>query len=198
MRIFSATRVGLGLLVVAGIVFCAGKRWVETRTLRAVNIPISLARGTVSTGTFVINARGVYSINIVRTEPGNLACDGVALTTRSITSLDGLPVYRQPAEQSDAAKNVTMGSFLGSFEAQPGRYDLELEVLSDTGCLKSLRPRLYITASDDDFYRWNQHYESLASISFLTSLLGMVLIIAGAYGTIQRRSDANNNLSLLK
>jgi hypothetical protein len=198
MRIFSATRVGLGLLVVAGIVFCGGKRWVETRTLRAVNIPISLARGTVSTGTFVINARGFYSINIVRTEPGNLACNGVALTTRSITSLDGLPVYRQPAEQSDAAKNVTMGSFLGSFEAQPGRYDLELEVLSDTGCLKSLRPRLYITASDDDFYRWNQHYESLASISFLTSLLGMVLIIAGAYGTIQRRSDANNNLSLLK
>jgi hypothetical protein len=198
MRIFSATRVGLGLLVVAGIVFCGGKRCVETRTLRAVNIPISLARGTVSTGTFVINAHGFYSINIVRTEPGNLACNGVALTTRRITSLDGLPVYRQPAEQSEAPKNVTIGSFLGSFAAKPGRYNLEVEVLSDTGCLRSLRPRLYITASDDDFYRWNQHYESLCSISFLTSLLGMVLIIAGAYGAIQRRSDANSNLSILK
>jgi len=198
MRIFSATRVGLGLLVVAGIVFCGGKRCVETRTLRAVNIPISLARGTVSTGTFVINAHGFYSINIVRTEPGNLACNGVALTTRRITSLDGLPVYRQPAEQSEAPKNVTIGSFLGSFAAKPGRYNLEVEVLSDTGCLRSLRPRLYITASDDDFYRWNQHYESLCSISFLTSLLGMVLIIAGAYGAIRRRSDANSNLSILK
>jgi hypothetical protein len=190
--------VGLGLLVVAGIVFCSGKRWVETRTLRAVNIPISLARGTVSTGTFVINARGFYSINIVRAEPGNLACNGVALTTRRITSLDALPVYRQPAEQSDAPRNVTIGSFLGGFEGKPGRYDLEVEVLSDTDCLRSLRPRLHITASDEDFYRCNQHYESLCSISFLTSLLGMVLIIAGAYGAIQRRSDANSNLSILK
>src|SRR5580700_8055045 len=131
MRIFSATRVGLGLLVVAGIVFCAGKRWVETRTLRAVNIPISLARGTVSTGPFVINAHGFYSINIVRAEPGNLACNGVALTTRRITSLAGLPVYRQPEEQSAAPRNVTIGSFLGTFEGKPGRYDLVIEILSD-------------------------------------------------------------------
>jgi hypothetical protein len=198
MRIFSATRVGLGLLVVAGVVFCGGKRWVETRTLRAVNIPISLARGTVSTGTFVINAHGFYSINIVRAEPGNLACNGVALTTRSITSLDGLPVYRQPEEQSAAPRNVTIGSFLGTFEGKPGRYDLAIEILSDTGCLRSLRPRLNITASDDDFYRWNQHYESLCAISFLASLLGVVLIVSGAYGAIQRRSDANGNFSILK
>jgi hypothetical protein len=197
MRILSATRVGLGLLVVAGVVFCGGKRWVETRTLRAVNIPISLARGTVSTGTFVINARGFYSINIVRAEPGNLACNGVALTTRRITSLDGLPVYRRPEEQS-AATNVTIGSFLGTFEGKPGRYDLAIEILSDTGCLRSLRPRLDITASDDDFYRWNQHYESLCSISFLASLLGVVLIVSGAYGAIQRRSDAKSSFSILK
>ena len=198
MRIFSATRVGLGLLVVAGVVFCGGKRWVETRTLRAVNIPISLARGTVSTGPFVINAHGFYSINIVRAEPGNLACNGVALTTRRITSLDGLPVYRQPEEQSAAPRNVTIGSFLGTFEGKPGRYDLVIEILSDTGCLGSLRPRLYITASDDDFYRWNQHYESLCSISFLASLLGVVLIVSGAYGAVQRRSDADSNFSILR
>src|SRR5580692_2688300 len=102
MRILSATRVGLGLLVAAGVVFCGGKRWVETRTLRAVNIPISLARGTISTGRFVINARAFYSIDIVRSEPGNLECNGVALTTRRISSLDGLNVNRPPEEQREA------------------------------------------------------------------------------------------------
>jgi hypothetical protein len=80
----------------------------------------------------------------------------------------------------------------------PGRYDLEVEVLSDTGCLNPLRPRLYIVASDNDFYRWNQHYESLCSVSFLVSLLGLVLIIAGLYETVRGQSDANSNLSMLK
>jgi hypothetical protein len=198
MRIFSTARAGLGLLVAAGILFYGGKHWIETRTLRAVNIPISLARGTISTGTFLINVHAFYSINIVRSEPGNLECNGAALTTRRITSLDGLTVYHGAEEQSGTTKNVTLGSFLGGFAAKPGRYNLNVEVLSDTACLKSLRPRLYITASDDDFTRWNQHYESLCSISFVTSLLGVVLIIAGAYGAIQGRSLANSNPSILE
>jgi hypothetical protein len=196
MRIFSTARAGLALLVVAAVVFCGGKRWVETRTLRAVNIPISLARGTISTGRFVINARAFYSIDIVRSEPGNLECNGVALTTRRISSLDGLNVNRPPEEQREAPKDVTLGSFLGSFDGKPGRYDLEVEVLSDTGCLNPLRPRLRIVASDNDFYRWKQHYESLCSIAFLVGLFGVVLIIAGVYEAARGRSAARSNLSM--
>jgi hypothetical protein len=160
MRISWTARVGIGLLVAAVILFFAGKYWAETRTLRAVSMPISLARGTIRTGTFIINVHASYSINIVRSEPGNLNCNGLALATRRLSFLDGLTVYQQAEEQTERAQNLTFGAFLGSFEGRPGRYDLEINVMSDTACLNSLRPRLNIIASDRDFHKLNQHYEN--------------------------------------
>lgn len=198
MRISWTARVGIGLLVAAVILFFTGKHWVETRTLRAVDMRISLARGTISTGTFIINAHAFYSINIVRTEPGNLVCNGVPLMTRRLSSLDGLTVYHQPEEQTERAQNVTLGDFLGGFEGKPGRYDLEINVMSDTGCLNALRPRLNIIASNGDFYKLNQRYENLCLASFFAGLLGFILVIASIYEGVRARSEASSNPSILK
>lgn len=197
MRICWTARVGIGLLVVAVILFFAGKYWVETRTLRAVNMPISLARGTIRTGTFIINVHAFYSINIVRTEPGNLNCNGLALTTRRLSSLDGLTVYHQPAEQTERAQNLTFGDFLGGFEGRPGRYDLEINVTSDTACLNPLRPRLNIIASNRDFYKLKQRYENSCLASFSLSLLGFILVITNIYEGLRARSEASSNPSIL-
>jgi hypothetical protein len=183
--------------VAAVILFFAGKYWVETRTLRAVNMPISLARGTIRTGTFIINVHAFYSINIVRSEPGNLDCNGLALTTRRLSSLGGLTVYHQPEEQTKQAQNLTFGDFLGGFEGRPGRYDLEINVMSDTACLNPLRPRLNIVASNRDFYQLNQRYENSCLASFLLGLPGFILVIASIYEGLRARSEASSNPSIL-
>jgi hypothetical protein len=47
-RIPWTARAGMALLVAAIILFFGGKQWVETRTLRPLNIPISLDRGSIS------------------------------------------------------------------------------------------------------------------------------------------------------
>jgi hypothetical protein len=197
MRISWTARVGIGLLVAAAILFFAGKYWVETRTLRAVNMPISLARGTIRTGTFIINVHAFYSINIVRTEPGNLNCNGVALTTRRLSSLNGLTVYHQPEEQTERSQKLTFGDFLGSFEGRPGPYGLEINVMSDTACLNLLRPRLNIIASTRDFYKLNQRYESSCLASFFLGLLGFIFVIASIYEGLRARSEMSSNPSIL-
>src|ERR1700722_13418824 len=197
MRISWTARVGIGLLVAAVMLLFAGKYWVETRTLRAVNMPISLARGTISTGTFILNVYAFYSINIVRTEPGNLNCNGVALTTRRLSSLGGLTVYHQPEEQTERAQNLTFGDFLGGFAGRPGHYELEIKVMSDTACLNLLRPRLNIIASNRDFYKLNQRYENSCLASFFLGLLGFVLVIASIYEGLRARSEASSNPSIL-
>ena len=119
MRISWVARVGIGLLVAAVILFFVGKYWVETRTLRALNIPISLAR------------------------------------------------------------------------------DLEVNVMSDTACLNQLRPRLYIVASNWDFYKLNQHYENSCLSLFFMGLLGVILMIASIYEGLRARSEASSNPSIL-
>ena len=197
MRISWTARVGIGLLVAAVILFFAGKYWVETRTLRAVDMPISLARGIVRTGPFILNVRAFYSINLHRSEPGNLNCNGTPLTTRRLSSLNGLTVYHLPGEQTEPVQNVTYSDFLGGFEGKPGRYDLEIDVMSDTGCLNSLRPQLSIVASDWDFYKLNQRYENLCFASCFLGLLGIILVIASIYEGLRARSEASSNPSIL-
>jgi len=197
MRIPWTARAGIALLVAAIILFFGGRKWIETRTLRPLNIPISLARGTI-TSTLTLNVRAAYSINIVRTEPGNLDCHGVALATRRLSSLDGLDVHqRQSNEQTDPAQNITLGDYLGTLEGKPGRYNVAIDVLSATGCLNSLRPRLRIVASHNDFDLLNKHYETLRVGSILVGFLGVILIIASGYESLRRRSEATSNPSIL-
>jgi hypothetical protein len=187
--------VGIGVFLAAIILFLGTKHWVETRTLRAVDMPVSLSHGTISTGAFNVNVQAFYSILIGREEGGNLNCDGVGLRTRRISSLGGLVVYHLPDERGEVAENITFGSFLGGFEGKPGRYNLEIEVLSDTGCMNALKPRLYIIASDGDFAKWSSRYENAFWISFISGSIGLALLIIGFKDSCRWRPTENSNLS---
>jgi len=199
MRTRTTARVGIGVFLAAIILFLGTKYWVETRTLRAVDMPVSLSRGTIGSGTFNVNVHAFYSINIGRAEGGDLNCDGVGLKTRRISSLGELVVYYLPDEGSEVAENTTFGSFLGGFEGKPGRYNLEIEVLSDTGCLNPLKPRLYIIASNRDFFKWYVRYENAFWISFISGSIGLALLIIGVKESFRWRSAENNsNLSFFE
>jgi hypothetical protein len=92
---------------------------------------------------------------------------------------------------------MTFGSFLGGFEGKPGRYNLEVEVLSNTSCLNLFQPRLYIIASNNDFYECNKYFENLCWTSFFIAFFGFVLVIAGINERLRRPADANSNLAIL-
>jgi hypothetical protein len=200
MRISMTARVGIGVFLAAAVLFFSTKYWVETRTLEALDMPVSLSRGTISTGPFSLNVHAFYSILVSLPRGGDLVCDGVGLKTRRISSPDKLVVYHRPwQDQShEAAENMTFGSFLGGFEGQPGRYNLQIQVLSDTGCLNSRGPRLFIFASNSDFDKWNERYENVLRISFLLGSLGLTLVIIGVKNSFRRRSPKNSSLSLFE
>jgi biopolymer transport protein ExbD len=200
MRIPTTARVGCFLLLAAITGFLGTKYWVESRTLRAVDMPVSLAHGTVTTGTFNINARGFYSILIGEEQAGSPHCN-VGLETRRISSIGGLPVYRYQwlDDQSRSAGRETIaGDFLGGFEGDPGNYHLEIEVVSDTGCRDAGKPRPFITASYDDFARWNSRYKNAFSISFVSGSLGLALLIIGIAERFRRHFREANSLDFFE
>jgi hypothetical protein len=198
MRIPTTAQVGCVVLVAAMTGFFGTRYWVESRTLRAVDMPVSLARGIIGTGRFNLNAHGFYSILIGEEQGCNPSCN-VGLETRRLSSIGELPVYRYQwleDESRSKGRNTITGYFLGGFEGGPGKYHLEIEVLSDTGCLDAGKPHLYVLASNNDFYRWNQRYENLCLVWVLVGLLGLVLIVASIYEAVRERSDAKSRLSI--
>jgi hypothetical protein len=192
---------GFAVILAAVTGYWASKSWVESRTLRAVDIPVSLAKGTIQTGTFKLNVHGFYSITIGMTQGGDLTCSGVGLETRRLSSIGTLPIYRYKElddEGRSTGRNTIPGRFLGGFEGVPGRYDLQFEVVSDTGCLDASNPRLYIIASNDDFYRWYERYTNLCWVSFLVGVFGLTLIIASVIERLRTRSEIGSDLSIFR
>jgi hypothetical protein len=67
----------------------------------------------------------------------------------------------------------------------------------DAGCLDAGKPHLYVLASNNDFYRWNQRYETPCLVWVLVGLLGLVLIVASIYEAVRAWSGAKSRLSIL-
>ena len=174
--------VGCVALLAAIVGFIGTTYWIQSRTLRAVDMPVSLVRGTINTD-FDLNTHGFYSIDIGLSQGGNLICsNGAGLETRRISSLGGLPVYRYhwiEDESRARGRDTVTGSFLGGFEGRRGHYNLRIEVLSDTGCLDAGNPRLYVIASNDDFFQWNRYYQNAFLIWFLSGSIGLGVLIVG-------------------
>jgi hypothetical protein len=191
MRIPATAQAGCVVLLGALTGFFVARYRIESRTLRAVDMPVSLAQGIVSTGPFSLNTHGFYSILIGDQQDGNFGCT-IGLETKRLSSIGGLPVYRYKwleDESRSAGRNTIAEYFLGGFEGKPGRYHLEIEIVSDTVCLNAHKPHLYVLASDDDFYKWNLRYDNFFYAWNILGLLGCVLILASILGAVRERSD---------
>ena len=196
MRTPTTAIAGCVVLLVAVAGFWGTTYWVESRTLRAVDMPVSLARGTIKTGPFRLNVHGFYSIVVMEEKGGPPACN-VDLEMRRISSIGGLPVYRYQwleDEGRSIGRNTIPGRFVGGFQGMPGIYHLEIEVVSDTACLNVGNPRLYVLASINDIDEWNQRYENWCGLMVFIGLLGFVLLVASMI--VRERSDAKRNPSI--
>ena len=192
--------VGCLVLLFAITGFLGTRFWVESRTLRAVDMPVSLARGIINL-SFDLNIHAFYSIGIGPSQGGNLVCgNGAGLRTRRISSVGELPVYRYQWVEDNSPSlglgaDVIAGEFLGGFEGRRGHYLLRIEVLSDTACLDAENPRLYVLASNQDFLRWNRYYLNALWISFVSGSIGLGILIVGILERLRNRSTEECNLS---
>jgi hypothetical protein len=198
MRVTMTAQVGIGAIHTAIILFLGTAYWIETRTFRAVDMPVSLSPGKIGTGLFELNIHAFYAITIGFPEGSTPDCSEGSLRTRRITSIGSLAVYHQNGESTGPTEDRTIGSFLGGFEGKPGKYSLNVEVRSDSGCLDSRKPRLFIIASGSDFDKWNERHEDLCWISFLSGSLGLFLLIIGMKEGFRRRAGDNISLSLFE
>src|ERR1700722_10376498 len=195
MRIPMTAKLGCAVWLATTIGYFAARGWIETRTLRALDMPVSLSRQTIS-AAFDLNIHGYYSILFGLYRGGDLKCNGVGLETRRISSFGGLSVYHYQWQITSPTQETIGGAFAGGFEGKPGHYNLKIEILSDTGCLDSSNPRLYVIASNDDFNRWTARYEYLWWISLLGAISGLVLVVAALNTAIRSRTEQSGNLGL--
>ena len=143
--------------------------WLTTRTLRPVNIPVSMAIGHVRTREFKLNLSAPYTIQIEvqKTIPfDTLNCLlGMAMPRSSSTALgecpdrpsvvkaswvltsDGQTVARGSSDDDRLGgwMNDSISRELGSFQGQRGRgYVLDVSVLADGSALDLGKPRLTV------------------------------------------------------
>jgi biopolymer transport protein ExbD len=164
--------IGLGLAILGIASFATVKRWIDTRTFVPVDIPVSLAAGHIRTGPFRINVEQGYSIwiDFDQSTYFNPMCSSYSfLKTTWILYRDGR-VYRQ----WDAP--VLRDSYLESFDATEGFYDLDVHVLADASCLNANRPRLRVVTSrdNDSFYAGVLLWSSAVFV-----VIGISLVILG-------------------
>jgi hypothetical protein len=75
---------------------------------------------------------------------------------------------------------ITEGPDLGAFLSKRGRYNLDMEVLSETRYLDSCMPRLRIEASNYDFNDWNGVQDFSPWFTAFCELLGMSMLFVFA------------------
>lgn len=175
MRLPASALIGICAIVLGILAFFPEDYWVNTRTLTPVNMPVSLAPGHIRTGEFQINLEAYFSVQVRFPYDSGPECryaDG--LRTRHLTSVGPQAVHL--LGNGDA---VTEGLDLGAFAGKPGRYALDVEVLSATQNLDRCKPRLLIEATS---YEFNQRQDEVDYLLFpffaFCELLGLTLIAA--------------------
>jgi biopolymer transport protein ExbD len=158
--------IGVALAVLSASVLVCAYSWMSSRTFVALKMPVSLARGSSESEPFEINLKNYYSIELDTGwrsyfDPKCLPYDNVK--ARWILYKDGafLANWDQSSPYTD----------LDGFQADKGWYRIQLDILSDTGCLNPGHPNLLI-------YTDRTEYANRTFPVFLLSALGMALGIS--------------------
>ena len=164
-------------LVVGGLGLAAYSRyWLAIHTDAALDIPVSLSRGHIRTGGFLINDDEAHSIDVLLGVSGNTSCE--ALSTIWSASRNGKPIPKASGKIFP-----TSGCNLGVLTDGPGRYELDVEVVSDTAPLDATQPRLQIELA---YWRAYHDYVDAADCLFgfgiFLATIGASLLLLSRFG----------------
>jgi biopolymer transport protein ExbD len=166
-RLRSSWWLGLVLLVVGLATFITVQRWMSTRIVLPVDMPVSLAAGHIRSGPFRLNLETSYWVSV---DPGawwnsSRACAEHYPQLRTRTVL-----YRQGKVVEMRDERRLYGA---TFYAEPGEYELDVEVLSDFSCLDKGHPRLSVSA-----YTWDYDNDAflLKLAASVSAFFGVALL----------------------
>ncbi len=183
----------MGIAIIL-IVVCVGlpavyRRWMDTRTFVAIDQPASFSRGHIKTADFEVNLDGWYQIGIELddkfgyTPDCGLGGSDPLLKAHSIIYRGGRPV-----DQTDGADR-----FLGHFYAEKQRrYSLDVEVLTDAGCLNGGHPRLFVWTPSIAYENVSDDLRALSFLLFLAGvgILGFSITVKCSTGAAAREDLA--------
>jgi biopolymer transport protein ExbD len=168
-------------LVIGGLGLSAYSRgWLAAHTNASLDIPVSLARGHIRTGQFSVNDDQPHSIAFLF--GGFAYCDLVsgheAIRTIWSASRNGKPIPKRPG-----AIFPTSGCNLGILTDGPGRYELDIEVVSDTASFDSMQPRLHIElAYWRDYNDYGDAADYLFGFGMFLATIGASLFLLSRFG----------------
>lgn len=180
--------IGLGLIVLGVTGFAGVERWMGTRIVYPVDMPISLAVGHIHTGPFRLNLRADYRVFISipynwQWEQAHPECNPYRhLQTRSVLYREGKIVDRQD--------QPTTLPWPTSFEASPGTYELDLEVLNDFRCVDPIGPHLEIIANTENYESGAFALEVAAIVAVYIGFCSLVFVpVVRSMGQLEKRID---------
>jgi biopolymer transport protein ExbD len=179
MRIPGSVKASVALVVLGAGIHFSVERWMSTRIVHPVDMPISLAKGHIRTGPFRLNLEATYVIYI---HPGtDQNWDQAHPDCSPWRHVQTRFVLYRNGKVFSSLEEPTVLPWSSWFEAGPGVYDLDLEVMSDFRCLDPAHPRLEIAAMADS-------YDSAAFAAKLVSVIGVYIGFAVLiFGPIVRR-----------
>lgn len=180
--------IGLGLIAFGIAAHRGIDRWMRSRIVDPVNMTIPLGAGHVHTGPFHLNLNATYWVIMSSGEAGHpeSKCAYSFLRTQSRWVL-----YKRGRifKRNDS---LTFVNWPTSFDAGPGIYDMDLEILWDASCLDRSHPRLHIYALTED-------YETAAQVLEVGCLgaAGLGFIVLVFLPAIERLHSAKTECSML-
>lgn len=161
---------GLVLLVAGLATFITVRRWMSTRIVLPVDMPVSLAAGHIRSGPFRLNLETSYWVSV---DPGAWWSTGRACAEQYPRLRTRTVLYRQGKVVEMRDERRLYGA---TFYAEPGEYELDVEVLSDFSCLDRGHPRLSVSAYAEDYDNDAFLLKLAASVSafFGVALLGFL------------------------
>jgi biopolymer transport protein ExbD len=175
-----------------GIALCAGTlHWYYTRGFLLVDKPVSLGPGHIKTGPFTSNLKGTYSIEFDTQVPDIYDCPQyLALKTHWMLTRDGrVAAHRERGDYDAETSDVAIsGMYLYYFDAEPGTYNLDVEVVSDGRCLDVGKPRLRVYLSSWDRAEYDDLNGELQLFSLLCAGIGFAFLFAHHFAMLRGSS----------
>jgi hypothetical protein len=190
MRSSPQTRVALASIFVGAVLFGGAASWQATRMLIHLDKPVSLSRGHLDTAQFSVKLDSAYHIQLEVDGgfpiPDHLdcvlwGCNGMPSVLQASWSLS----HAGKAELSGGGEGTnggsgdlsTLGRVVGCFKSSGGLYQLDVDVLSDTGFLNARHPRLRVQADGKGYGRKTDLYAGLSSVAGLLMVIGAALFL---------------------
>jgi biopolymer transport protein ExbD len=82
----------------------------------------------------------------------------------------------------EGGKLPTVGCDVGTISSGPGRYSLDIEVISDTATLNTLSPRLHIEAYWWNYAEANDTADDFSALGFFFAVVGIAVLLLSSVG----------------